>query len=170
MRHLAQSDAVYNGGQSEVGCPQAVAPRPARHHHRPGLPYVADPACMTPAYRILSGVMDATDDILDRFLSLSLSDEKEWESDRLEIVLDDRPPRISLPSMGEKISLALGYKETGLTAMGSFALAVSGGGVQKWQGPIAQGVVMTIGSVALRVGRQGLGWGVAENNYTNVGC
>ena len=28
---------------------------------------------------------------------------------------------------------------------------------------------MTIGSVALRVGKQGLGWGVAENNYTNVG-
>ena len=47
---------------------------------------------------------------------------------------------------------------------------VSGGGnVQKQQGPIAQGVVMTIGSVALRVGRQGLGWGVAENNYTNIG-
>ena len=90
MRHLAQSDAVYNGGQSEVGCLQAVAARPARHHHRPGLPYVADPTCMTPAYRILSGVMDATDDILDRFLSLSLSDEKGWESDRLEIVLDNR--------------------------------------------------------------------------------
>ena len=40
------------------------------------------------------------------------------------------------------------------------ALAVSGGGdVQKRQGLIAQGVVMTIGSIALRVGRQGLGWG-----------
>ena len=49
-------------------------------------------------------------------------------------------------------------------------LCVSGGGnVQKWQGSIAQGVVMTIGSIALRVGRQGLGWGVAENNYTNIG-
>ena len=77
---------------------------------------------MTPAYRILSGVMDATNDIHDRFVSLSLADEEGWESDRLEIVLDNRPPRISLPSMGEKISLALGYKETGLAAMGSFAL------------------------------------------------
>ena len=77
---------------------------------------------MTPHYRILSGVMDATGDVLDRFVSLSLSDEKGWESDRLEIVLDNRPPRISLPLMGEKISLALGYKETGLTAMVEFYL------------------------------------------------
>ena len=48
--------------------------------------------------------------------------------------------------------------------------ASGGGNVQKRQGPIAQGIVMTIGSVALRVERQSLGWGVAENNYTNVGC
>ena len=41
---------------------------------------------------------------------------------------------------------------------------------QNWTRSVAQGVVMTIESVAFRVGRQSLGCGSLKNNYTNVGC
>ena len=63
----------------------------------------------------------ATDSLHDRLCSIFLTDEQGWESDGLDIALDDRSSRISFTLMGEKISLASGYGETSRTSMGRYA-------------------------------------------------
>ena len=75
---------------------------------------------MTPAYKILAGQTDVTSAIRDRLLSLTLTDEAGYQSDSLEIRLDDRDGNISLPRRGVTLEVSLGYIETQLRTMGRF--------------------------------------------------
>ena len=75
---------------------------------------------MTPAYKILAGQTDVTAVIRDRLLSLTLTDEAGYQSDSLEIHLDDRGGNISLPRRGVTLDVSLGYLETQLRPMGLF--------------------------------------------------
>lgn len=67
-----------------------------------------------PAYRISANEQDITAAILDRFVSLHLTDDTGLDSDTLEVVLSDhdstRPLRI--PSKGAELELWLGYDGT----------------------------------------------------------
>lgn len=64
---------------------------------------------MTPAYEILAGQADVTAAIRDRLLSLTLTDEAGYQSDSLEIRLDDRDGKIKLPRRGVTLDVRLGY-------------------------------------------------------------
>ncbi len=74
----------------------------------------------TPIFRILADGSNITEIIQDRLLSLRLRDEVGFESDDVEIVLDDRDHSIELPNVGAELDISLGYRETELTHMGLF--------------------------------------------------
>lgn len=82
---------------------------------------------MTPDFRLIAAGADVTAILRDRLLSLTVSDEDGETADRLEITLDDRDGRVALPEVDAELDVALGFRETGLTALGTFAVeGVSG--------------------------------------------
>lgn len=64
-----------------------------------------------PAFRITVSGSDITQLVADRLISLSVTDEAGVKSDRVEIALDDRDQRLSIPSKKAVISVALGYTD-----------------------------------------------------------
>lgn len=84
---------------------------------------------MTPDFRIVANGVDASAAIRDRLISLEAIDEDGLKSDRLELALDDRDGRIEWPELEATLQLSLGYRETGLVAIGTYAVdGVSGDG------------------------------------------
>jgi uncharacterized protein len=66
---------------------------------------------IAPCFALTANDSDITAVILDRFVSLSLTDETGENSDKLEIVLADHDPakRIKVPPRGAELALSLGY-------------------------------------------------------------
>lgn len=56
----------------------------------------------------------------DRVLSIEITDAAGFESDQLSITLDDAFPQIERPREGAKLTVALGYQDTGLVEMGTY--------------------------------------------------
>ncbi len=75
---------------------------------------------MTPIFRILADSMDVTAKIADRLVSLTVTDEAGWQSDAVEIVLDDRDALLAVPATGAELAVSLGYDETGALDMGLY--------------------------------------------------
>lgn len=63
---------------------------------------------------------DFTKDISSRLSSLVLTDNRGFEADTLEIVLDDSDGKMPLPPRGALLNLELGWKGTGLIEKGSY--------------------------------------------------
>lgn len=84
---------------------------------------------MTPDFSILADGADITARIRDRLVSLNVSDEPGMTADECVIRIDDRGGIVEIPRRGVRLEVALGYRETGLTAMGTFVVeAVAGEG------------------------------------------
>ncbi|MDE0167352.1 MAG: contractile injection system protein, VgrG/Pvc8 family [Bryobacterales bacterium] len=67
---------------------------------------------MTPAYRIVvDGHQDVTAAIRERLLSLRVSDDEGYQSDTVEIRLDDRGGTVELPRRGAELTVELGYDQ-----------------------------------------------------------
>ncbi|AWM89123.1 phage tail protein [Microvirga sp. 17 mud 1-3] len=66
---------------------------------------------MTPAFRLVANSADITAAILDRFVSLTLTDEAGMESDTFEVTLADHDPLapIAMPATGAELEVFLGY-------------------------------------------------------------
>lgn len=77
---------------------------------------------MTPNFNITADASDITNAIRQRLLSLTISDEAGFQSDTLEITLDDRDSQIAMPSTGTTLAVSLGYQETGMTPMGKYVV------------------------------------------------
>ena len=77
---------------------------------------------MTPDFQLLADSTDITAAIRDRFLSLSVTDAAGFDSDTLELSLDDRDGIIAIPRLGAKLDVRLGYKETGLAGLGLYTV------------------------------------------------
>ena len=75
---------------------------------------------MTPYYQILADQSDVTATLRERLLSLTITDEVGYQSDSVEIELDDRGGKIKLPRRGVKLDVRIGFKESGLDKMGLF--------------------------------------------------
>lgn len=79
---------------------------------------------MKPSFRIRANSVDVTRAIQDRLLELTITDEAGIESDRLELTLDDRRREdgaiASLPTIGTRLEVAIGYAETQIVPMGAF--------------------------------------------------
>lgn len=60
---------------------------------------------------------------MSRIISIELTDKRGFEADELTIELNDYDGAIAIPNLGDKITLDLGYKETGVISKGEFLFA-----------------------------------------------
>lgn len=60
---------------------------------------------------------------MSRIISISLTDKRGFEADELTIELDDNDGTIAIPKTGSKITLKLGYQETGLVEKGEYLVS-----------------------------------------------
>jgi uncharacterized protein len=77
---------------------------------------------MTPAWQILADGTDVTSNFSDRLVELTVTDHEGMKSDSCEIVVDDRDGILAVPRKGTLLSIAMGYRETGLVPMGLFTV------------------------------------------------
>ena len=77
---------------------------------------------MIPDFKIAANGQYISALLRDRLLSLTVTDEAGYQSDALEIRLDNRNSRIALPAKGAALTVALGYRDTGLLPAGSYTV------------------------------------------------
>ncbi|NJR20669.1 MAG: hypothetical protein HC777_03990 [Hyphomonadaceae bacterium] len=81
---------------------------------------------MTPIFEIIlesEGGKDLTALIADRLISMTITDEVELSSDRLEIVLDDRDMALAVPAHGATLAVSLAaQKGQAMTPVGRFVV------------------------------------------------
>ena len=57
---------------------------------------------------------------MSRIISIEMTDKRGFEADELTITLDDHDGSLAIPKIGDKITLEMGYKETGLVDKGEY--------------------------------------------------
>lgn len=57
---------------------------------------------------------------MSRIISIEMTDKRGFEADELTITLDDHDGSLAIPRIGDKITLEMGYKETGLVDKGEY--------------------------------------------------
>jgi phage protein D len=77
---------------------------------------------MRPAFSVSVGGISITGNLVDRLLSLEVTDQEGSQSDTCRILVDDRNGILGVPKRGSVISVAMGYRETGLSFMGLFTV------------------------------------------------
>lgn len=77
---------------------------------------------MAPAYSLSLAGASITDKIIGRLLSLTMTDNRGFEADQLDIELDDSDGKLSMPARGAVLSLSLGWKGSPLTNKGQFTV------------------------------------------------
>ena len=75
-----------------------------------------------PAFRLAMEGADITQKIEKRLISLTLTDNRGFEADQLDIELDDADGKLLLPRRGVMLSLALGWKGQPLISKGSYTV------------------------------------------------
>ncbi|WP_412842338.1 phage late control D family protein [Cupriavidus metallidurans] len=73
-----------------------------------------------PVYRLTQGTTDLTQRFQGRLISLTLTDNRGFEADQLDIELDDADGLLDLPEKGATLSLALGWQDTGVVDKGQY--------------------------------------------------
>jgi len=101
---------------------------------------------MTPEFRVLADGLDVTLALLDRLVSLTITDDEGVEADRLDMVVDDRDGVLALPPHGAALEVYLGFRERGLSYMGRYVVDKTEG-----SGPPA---LLQIGAKAANMGSQ----------------
>lgn len=76
----------------------------------------------TPAFSIVIEGKNATEVLDKRLMSLTVTDNRGFEADQLDLELDDADGQIVLPRRGAVITLALGWKGQPLFSKGSFTV------------------------------------------------
>ncbi|EKN6364498.1 TPA: phage late control D family protein [Yersinia enterocolitica] len=84
-----------------------------------GLPLSAE-ADLAPDFMLTINQKDITQNIRDRLLSLSLTDNRGFEADQLDIELDDADGQLTMPERGAVLSVFLGWKGASLMGKGDF--------------------------------------------------
>jgi phage protein D len=75
---------------------------------------------MNPQFKIIADGANITQQIQQRLISLKTTDESGLKSDTLIIDIDDRDGQLELPRHGAKLSVSLGYTQTGLVKIGDY--------------------------------------------------
>lgn len=76
----------------------------------------------TPAYALAAGSRNINALIQGRLISMTLTDNRGFEADQLDIELDDSDGQLALPRRGEILSLHLGWKNETLIHKGTFTV------------------------------------------------
>lgn len=82
---------------------------------------------MRPVFLIIANGSDITAKVLDRLVSLRISDKAGVNSDTAELTLDDRDFAIALPEPGAELDISMGFAERGLVGMGKFIVDETSG-------------------------------------------
>ncbi|UQY43267.1 phage late control D family protein [Mixta hanseatica] len=75
-----------------------------------------------PAFRLTMDGADITQRIEKRLISLTLTDNRGFEADQLDIELDDADGQLQLPRRGVQLNLALGWQGEPLISKGSYTV------------------------------------------------
>lgn len=75
---------------------------------------------ITPSFKVIAENKDITTAINKCLISIKITDEAGFQSDKVVLTLDDRDGKILLPSTGASLDIALGYKETFIVHMGLY--------------------------------------------------
>lgn len=75
-----------------------------------------------PAFRLTMDGQDITQRLDKRLISLTLTDNRGFEADQLEIELDDADGQVQLPRRGVVLNLALGWQGQPLISKGSYTV------------------------------------------------
>lgn len=86
-----------------------------------GLP-VQMGARLTPDFMLTVNSKDVTANMRDRLISLTLTDNRGFEADQLDIELDDADGQLAMPVRGAVVTLFLGWKGQALIGKGSFTV------------------------------------------------
>ena len=78
---------------------------------------------LTPAAELTIDGRRFGTEAMSRIISISLTDKRGFEADELTIELDDHDGTIAIPKTGSKITLKLGYQETGLVEKGEYLVS-----------------------------------------------
>lgn len=73
-----------------------------------------------PTYRLMQGENDLTRRFQGRLISLTLTDNRGFEADQLDIELDDADGMLDLPNKGAMLSLGIGWQDTGVVDKGRY--------------------------------------------------
>lgn len=73
-----------------------------------------------PVYRLRQGTKDITNRFAGRLISLTLTDNRGFEADQLDIELDDADGMLALPEKGTTLSLGIGWQDTGVVDKGQY--------------------------------------------------
>lgn len=84
-----------------------------------GLPLPAG-ADLAPDFMLTLNQQDITQNIRNRLISLSLTDNRGFEADQLDIELDDADGQLTMPERGTVLSVFLGWKGSALIGKGDF--------------------------------------------------
>ncbi|MCA7001317.1 phage late control D family protein [Dickeya solani] len=76
----------------------------------------------TPDYRITISGKDVTETLDKRLMSLTITDNRGFEADQLDLELDDADGQLMLPRCGAQITVFLGWKGYALTKKGTFVV------------------------------------------------
>ncbi|MBS0881134.1 phage late control D family protein [Pantoea sp. JGM49] len=76
----------------------------------------------SPAFRLMLEGADITQKVEKRLLSLTLTDNRGFEADQLDIELDDADGQLKLPRRGVSLSLALGWQGEALFPKGTYTV------------------------------------------------
>lgn len=79
-------------------------------------------ATLTPDFMLTLESKDITGNISDRLINLSMTDNRGFEADQLDIELDDTDGLVALPIRGAGLSLYLGWKGFSLVGKGRFTV------------------------------------------------
>ncbi|MGC6017130.1 phage late control D family protein [Providencia rettgeri] len=77
---------------------------------------------LTPAFALAAGGENINSLIQGRLMSLTMTDNRGFEADQLDIELDDSDGQLALPKRGETLSLHLGWKNEPLIYKGTFTV------------------------------------------------
>ncbi|HGY4374658.1 TPA: phage late control D family protein [Citrobacter freundii] len=79
-------------------------------------------ACVAPAYMLTLDGADITQNFSDRLIGLTMTDNRGFEADQLDIALDDTDGLVELPPRGASLTLWLGWQGSALVNKGSFTV------------------------------------------------
>lgn len=84
--------------------------------------FLINQAYPKPIYRVLVDDRDISPVIRGRLIDLSITDNRGFEADQLDIRLDDSDGKLDLPSKGAEIRVWIGFEATGLIDKGTYTV------------------------------------------------
>lgn len=84
--------------------------------------YSSPGSTLTPAFMLKIESKDITGNISDRLISLTMTDNRGFEADQLDLELNDADGRVVLPVRGAVLTLWLGWKGSALIEKGRFTV------------------------------------------------